>query len=330
MTDVHSSQQPLVSVVLPTYNRAHLLVRAVDSVLAQTYPNIELLIVDDCSSDDTQAVAERIGDPRVRYSRNEQNLKLPRTLNRGFGMARGDYLSWSSDDNLFEPTAIERMVVRLQAGQCDFIYCDYFDFEDLDPETGKPSGAVHEQLPFPPELDKVNRIGACFLYTREVYETIGDYDAELFLVEDYDYFIRIAKHFRLCHIPEPLYYFRRFDQSLFCSRFHEIKAADMLVRYRNRLLTPHQAVESLVTTILANDARLNSPLLRAASILARTGYWRFELAYKVLARGELTRRLNESIPEILSNLDSGALRFAEAKEQASVAISRIASLAYSR
>lgn len=327
---VDSSKQPLVSIVLPTYNRAYLLRQAVESVLAQTYPNIELLIVDDCSPDDTSDVVATIEDPRVRYSRNEQNLKLPGALNRGFDLAQGEFLTWTSDDNCFKPTAIERMVEHLGDSGCGLVYADYYHFEDLDPETGEPMDPVHERLPFPPELDKVNRIGACFLYTREVYEEIGDYNTELFLVEDYDYFIRISKKFELCHIPEPLYYFRRFDDSLFCSRFHEIKAADMLVRYRNRLLDKDQAAEALVNTILANKAQLKSPLLKVGSLLAKTGYWRFESAYKAIARDVLTRRINASLPPILSELDSGSLRFAEAKDRISAAIASVATLDYSR
>jgi len=322
--------QPLVSVVLPTYKRAHLLRYAVDSVLAQTYPNIELIIVDDCSPDDTPAVAQQIVDPRVRYNRNKTNLKLPATLNRGVSLSQGDYLTWTSDDNLFTPRAIEKMVERLRAGDCEFVFADYFDYADLDADTGRPVDAIHEKLPFPPVLEKVNRIGACFLYTRNVYETIGDYDTELFLVEDYDYFIRISKRFAICHIPEPLYYFRRFDESLFCSRFHEIKAADMLVRYRNGLLSKEQAVDTLVTTILSSRAQLTNRPLRIAKRVADMGYWRFQKLYQSMAKRHLSRSLGVEIPQILSDLDAGALSFADAKDRTSNSIRGVASLAYSR
>ena len=85
------------------------------------------------------------------------------------------------------------------------------------------------------QLEKGNHIGACFMYTRGVYEAVGEYDPELFLVEDYDYFMRIAKRFRMCHLAEPslyLYYFRRHDDALYVSRFCEVKASDVLVATR--------------------------------------------------------------------------------------------------
>ncbi len=98
------ADQALVSIVLPTYKRAHVLPSAIRSVLNQTYTNLELIVVDDNSPDDTRDVVASFGDPRIRYVRNEPNLKLPRALNRGFSLARGEYLTWTSDDNLYGET----------------------------------------------------------------------------------------------------------------------------------------------------------------------------------------------------------------------------------
>jgi glycosyltransferase involved in cell wall biosynthesis len=209
---------PLVSIVLPTYKRAHLLAQAMRSVLDQTHANLELIVVDDNSPDDTAAVVQSFDDPRIRYVKNDPNLKLPRALNRGFSMARGEYLTWTSDDNLLEPTAIEKMVAVLAANDCDFVYADYWLFSEQDAD-GRPLAPQQIRQPSTLQLDKGNHIGACFMYTRKLYEAVGDYDPELFLVEDYDYFLRAARQFRFCHLAEPLYYFRRDDATLYCSRF---------------------------------------------------------------------------------------------------------------
>ena len=115
-------EQPLVSIVIPTYNRAHVLAYAVRSVLDQTYTNLELIIVDDNSPDNTRAVVDSFKDERIRYVKNEPNLKLPRTLNKGFSLAKGSFLTWTSDDNLYANNAIEKMVATLQAGNCGFVY----------------------------------------------------------------------------------------------------------------------------------------------------------------------------------------------------------------
>ncbi|HRQ59502.1 MAG TPA: glycosyltransferase family 2 protein, partial [Azoarcus taiwanensis] len=229
-----STTTPRVSIVMPTYKRAHLLGGAIENVLAQSFRDFELIVVDDNSPDDTPQVVARFDDPRIRYVRNDPNLRLPRALNRGFALARGQYLTWTSDDNFFAGTAIERMVQVLDRGECDLVYADYYMFAEVD-AAGRPTDAKHDRLPATLQLDKGNHIGACFLYTRRAYEAVGDYDPELFLVEDYDYFIRIAKQFEACHIAEPLYYFRRDDDTLYLSRFAEVKASDVLVRYKNGL-----------------------------------------------------------------------------------------------
>jgi len=159
---------PLVSIVLPTYKRAHVLPLAIRSVLGQTYPNWELIVVSDNSPDNTEAVVKSFDDPRIRYFCNDPNLKLPRTLNRGFSLAKGDYLTWTSDDNMLAPDAIARMVDALSGGEADFVFADYYEFADTDVD-GNPLDMRQVRLPDAPDLAKGNAIGACFLYTREVY-----------------------------------------------------------------------------------------------------------------------------------------------------------------
>jgi glycosyltransferase involved in cell wall biosynthesis len=256
-----STEAPLVSIVLPTYKRAHVLPYAIRSVLAQTYGHWELIVVDDNSPDDTAQVVAGFTDPRIRYVKNDPNLKLPRALNRGFSLARGEVLTWTSDDNLFGETAIEKMVERLRQGDCDLVYADYWLFSQ-DDDGGRPLDPQVDRLPDTVQLDKGNHMGACFLYTRRLYEAVGDYDPELFLVEDYDFFIRAAKQFRFAHLAEPLYYFRRDDDTLYLSRFAEVKASDVLVRYKNGLLDEVGLIDAVVGTVMRKPDGLKSALMR--------------------------------------------------------------------
>ena len=78
------NQNPLISIVLPTYNGTKYIRQSIDSVLSQTLKDFELIIVDDCSTDNTKEVVSAYTDQRIRYIRNEQNLRLPGTLNVGF------------------------------------------------------------------------------------------------------------------------------------------------------------------------------------------------------------------------------------------------------
>lgn len=203
----------LISIVLPVYNGAKFLRESIDSVLAQTYTNWELLIVDDCSRDETPAIAQEYAqrDSRIRYYRNEQNLRLPRNLNKGFSLTRGDYLTWTSDDNRYRPEALEKMYCALQENpNAQLVYASYdvIDEDDKLIETyiAKP-GSIKRLVGF-------NTVGACFLYTRKAYEAVGDYDHEMILVEDYDYWQRIAMRFETVTIEQILYDYRRHSGAL--------------------------------------------------------------------------------------------------------------------
>lgn len=303
----------LVSIVLPTYKRAKVLPHAIRSVLNQTYTNLELIIVDDNSPDDTSYVVKSFDDARIRYVKNDANLKLPRTLNRGFSLANGAYLTWTSDDNVFADNAVEKMVDVLQAGNCDFVYADYYLFSERDAQ-GRPLDIHHDKLPDKVQLDKGNHIGACFLYTRKVYEEIGDYDPELFLVEDYDYFIRIAKRFQMCHIAEPLYYFMRDDNTLYLSRYSEVKASDVLARYKNRLLTEDGLLDVVVALLLRNMDDLASPVLRWTYRPIRKISYRLTKMHEKLATWHLRRRLSARVKTILNEYDSAGMNFGEARD----------------
>lgn len=203
----------LISIVLPVYNGEKYLRESIESVLAQTYTNWELLILDDCSSDTSPVIAKEYAkrDPRIRYYRNEKNLQLPGNLNRGFSLAQGEYLTWTSDDNRYRPEALKRMAKTLDEYpnvQFVFASCRIIDAE----------GNEIEYITVSPESTKrivgINTIGACFLYTRVVYEQIGDYDSELKYVEDFDYWQRICMRFQAVGLREILYEYRWHDGAL--------------------------------------------------------------------------------------------------------------------
>ncbi len=203
--------QPLISIVLPTYNGSRYLREAIDSCLAQTYHNWELILVDDCSTDSTpDIIAEYVAqDPRVRSIRHEVNKKLPQSLNTGHAAALGEYLTWTSDDNRFLPAAIEEMIRFLEEHPTvGIVYTDCVLIDD--------SGKYLNEFPAlpPSRLAYMDALGACFLYRRTVYETLGGYDTDLFLGEDYEYWLRAYRQFELAPLHKTLYEYRWHDQSL--------------------------------------------------------------------------------------------------------------------
>jgi glycosyltransferase involved in cell wall biosynthesis len=200
---------PKVSIILPTYNGARYLRESIDSCLTQTYPNVELIAVDDCSTDDTPRIlSEYAADSRVKIIRHAVNSKLPSALNTGFANATGTYLTWTSDDNRFAPHALDELTRYLEEHRyVGFVYSDYW----LIDEKGETIRRVEAG---PPEHLRERCAITSFLYRREVYEQVGDYDPALFRIEDYEYWLRISQRFALAWYPEPLYYYRRHPSSL--------------------------------------------------------------------------------------------------------------------
>jgi hypothetical protein len=201
-----------VSIVLPTYNGSKYIRQSIESCLRQTYSNLELIVVDDASKDDIGKIVQEFRDPRVRYIRHEQNRGIAEGLNTGFRHASGGYLTWTSDDNYYAEQAIEAMVRFLKTyPSIDFVYAENYIVSEG--QTTWKGGTVRRNEP-PESLATNNYVGACFLYTRKVYETIGRYNPKTFLAEDYDYWVRVAKQFRMQRLFRRLYYYRFHEDSL--------------------------------------------------------------------------------------------------------------------
>ena len=160
-------EQKKVSIILPTYNGSKYIAQAIKSFLNQKYSNIELVIVDDGSTDGVDAIINRHRDKRIIYVKHEKNMGLSAALNTGFALSSGDFLTWQSDDNFFHEKAIEKMVAFLQKHKdIFFVYSNFY----LIDEEGRILKSF--KVGSPKTLDIGNRIGSCFLYRREVYKKI--------------------------------------------------------------------------------------------------------------------------------------------------------------
>ena len=209
----------LVSIVLPVYNGSDHISESVNSILRQTYQNWELIIVDDCSTDNTSEIIENFAksDSRIHVLHNEQNLKLPMTLNVGFAEAKGDYFTWTSDDNMYRLNAIERMIDALEENSgVDLVYADYTVVNDAWETISEVKKAE------PSEIRFYNMVGACFMYRSGLARKVGHYDPETFLAEDYDYWLRCYKFTDFLHIQEDLYIYRCHDKSLSATKRKDV------------------------------------------------------------------------------------------------------------
>lgn len=213
---------PVISIILPTFNGSKYLEESVSSCRLQTFSDWELIIVDDASTDETPDIISRLiqEDSRIRAVRHESNRKLPASLNSGFSCALGQYLTWTSDDNRYKPSALERMWSFLENHHgVDIVYSDYLFIDDI--------GSILQEVKVknPSCIVSCNVVGPSFMYRREVHLEIGDYDASLFLAEDFDFWLRAACKFKLFPLHESLYEYRIHASSLTATKMPEIHAA---------------------------------------------------------------------------------------------------------
>jgi tetratricopeptide (TPR) repeat protein/predicted Ser/Thr protein kinase len=201
---------PQVSVVLPTYNNVRMLPISLESILAQTFSDFELIVVNDGSTDGTSEYLDRLTDKRIRVV-HQENKKLPNALNAGFEIARGKYLTWTSDDNYCSQGFLESLTSALNEDPgAGFAYSSFAWIDDRNRIMG-----IHRDQDFSyPNLLSCNPGNASFLYRRECQDRVGLYDPQLEGAEDWDMWLRIRERFEPVYVPQILYYYRLHDKSM--------------------------------------------------------------------------------------------------------------------
>ena len=205
-------KKPTVSVIIPTYNRAHLISRAIKSVLNQTYQDFEVIVVDDGSTDNTEEVIKEFQkkDERIKYVRHEKNKGGSAARNTGIKAAKGKYIAFLDSDDEWLPEKLEKQmkVFENAPAKVGVVYTDmwrtmrnkrkyYFSSPMITPEDG----IIYKQA-----LDyKVMNIGIqTAVIKREVFEKVGMFDEKFPRFIDLEFFIRISKHYYFYHLGEPL------------------------------------------------------------------------------------------------------------------------------
>jgi glycosyltransferase involved in cell wall biosynthesis len=194
---------PTISVIIPCYNRAHLLQRAINSVLEQTYQDFQLIIVDDCSKDNTESVVTTFNDPRIRYFRHEHNKGAPATRNTGLSQSSGDYIAFLDSDDAWLPTKLEEQMAAFEneAKECGLVFCRLLK-EGVE---SKSPPALNDNATWQKILVS-NFVGTFStpLIRKKCFETSGLMDETLQSSQDWDLWIRIAQNHRFFYIEKPL------------------------------------------------------------------------------------------------------------------------------
>jgi glycosyltransferase involved in cell wall biosynthesis len=198
---------PRVSVIITTHNRAGLLRNAVASVLAQSFQDFEIIIVDDASSDATQAVIANCSEARIRYLRHAKNRGEAACRNTGVDHATGDYIAFLDDDDTWLP---EKLAMQVEAlDRCrPRVGGIYTGYHRVDIETGQIMAtiAAEKRGNIYGDLRAQNWVGSpsAVLLRRECFNKVGRFDEKIKFGVDYDMWIRISRLYDFEIINEPL------------------------------------------------------------------------------------------------------------------------------
>ena len=212
MTD---PDRPKITVFIPVFNRERFIADAIDSVLSQSYSDFEILLIDDGSTDRSVEIMRAYTDPRVRIERNDRNLGIPYTRNRGLELARGEYIALLDSDDRADPLRLERQVDFLDQHP-DYVqvgsWCRMIDAH------GRPLKKVKRQPILSQDVD-AQLLFRCALSNRSImartailkhYGYRNDYPR----CQDYYLHVQLAKKYRMANLPECLVYGRVHQQQI--------------------------------------------------------------------------------------------------------------------
>ncbi len=204
-----TGEAPKVSVCVPTYNRAPLLRGCLESILAQTFGDFELLVLDNCSPDDTPAVIRGIRDPRLVAHRNARNIGPFPNMNLAIEMARGELICIAHDDDVYLPTFLEREVALLELHPgVGMVHCAAFETDAAGrrrrvvrayPDTRVLAGPQQ----FIRFLQGHNVCCSSVMVRRDLYARVGGFDPR-YLCADWHLWLRMALHADIGYVSEPL------------------------------------------------------------------------------------------------------------------------------
>jgi glycosyltransferase involved in cell wall biosynthesis len=271
--DLHSTQsdRPLVSVVIPTYNRAATISRALESVLQQSTTRLEIIIVDDASVDATVEMIEAIVDPRVKVISLPARGGANAARNRGVKSATGEWLAFQDSDDEWLPFKLEAHLARAEESGADVIWSPVLTATD-DPRTVP---YAYTSGPFLGALCSSNFISLqATLISRAAFEAVGGLDEKLPRYQDWDLWFKLARAgFAFAEHPAPSVRLYLSDDSITADRslygyamrslleahastyrmypIAELKHRSRLIRYHMRNRAPVEVAQQLVASIRA-------------------------------------------------------------------------------
>jgi len=200
-------QMKKISVIIPTYNRAQLIERALQSVLDQEYPDLEVIVVDDCSTDNTEDVVNSINDPRIKFIKHTHNKGANAARNTGIRAASGKYIAFQDSDDEWMPGKLAKQVDAFEGAPEDIgvVYTAFWRIEKGEKTYTPAKDVLTTDGYLLKELLKRNFITTqSILVKKECLEAVGLFDESMPRLQDWELLLRIAEHYRFHFIDEAL------------------------------------------------------------------------------------------------------------------------------
>jgi glycosyltransferase involved in cell wall biosynthesis len=197
---------PIISVIMPVYNGEKYLVEAIDSILNQTFTDFEFIILNDCSTDKTEEIIFSYNDSRIRYYKNEKNLRIVKTLNRGIALSRGIYIARMDGDDISEIDRFEKQISFMNLNS-DVVLC------------GGGYSAINADIDFKPILEHNQLVleltNSCafahptVFIRKEILEKYDiKYECEFESAEDFRLWTQLCKYGKVANLPDKLIKYR--------------------------------------------------------------------------------------------------------------------------
>jgi len=223
--------RPKVSVIIPTYNRSNYLYSAIKSVLNQTFEDFEIIVVDDASTDNTRKVVDKFEDERIYYLRHNKNRGGSASRNTGIKHSRGKFIAFLDDDDLWVQNKLEKQLDSVNKNlEIGAVYTGAWTINDGGKITSVKIPSLRGNI-FPDILKK-NYVGSCsmVLVRKECFDKIGLFDENLPAGQDWDMWIRLAKHYRFDCVRECLVLYRVHEKRISTNPYAKMQAAKLICK----------------------------------------------------------------------------------------------------
>lgn len=234
-----ASQKPLISVIMPVYNGMPYLEQAIESILKQSYKNLELIIVDDKSTDDSVLFAKKIKDTRVRIIRNLKNIGIANSLNIAIDSSRGDYIARMDADDISMPKRLEKQLKFLQKNKSISI-CGSFVYLIND------KGEIIGTKKYPEKNKDLKKalnfyspiIHPTFFGKSTFFKKLSGYNPDFEYAEDYELLVRSREKYKMANVPQYLLKWRLWDKRRSRLNMKKMDNLDFKIKLINLKKTP--------------------------------------------------------------------------------------------